>query len=261
MPMSDIPYSYIQCSDTIDSSFFNVYFHLNRDLCNDSIIELINHQAYISHMPVSYKLPLTQCVLIIFAIILILFLIIIKSNFPYCKNILSSFYIDSKRKIFFKKFSLNNIFNYLLVFIYLITVYIFLNFITYTFFDKFLFSNLAILILAIVFYKIFFMSIYSWVFEIKEQLKADLLYYLGSYLHIMFIMFIFLLIYTAYQKEVILTMCVIFIYMIFIYRWIRMINHNLKFKNNLHIIYFLYFCIQELVPFVIGYSYLKNILY
>jgi hypothetical protein len=204
--------------------------------------------------------PITEIMIILLATLSIILFIGFITYFQYYKQFISAFYLESKRKNFLNRYSLNHYFNYIIFFIYISSLYVFMIYNIYLLKDEFEFLTFAYLFLIIFLYKIIFFSIYSYLFSNNEKINSDLIYYVNSWIHSIFVIFLFLLLNIAYANEIIIQIGFLFITIIFIYRWIKMIINSFRTIRNFHIIYFLYFCIQEIIPFLFGYSCLKNII-
>jgi len=256
--MIQYPYDFIKWNHANDTTFTDISFLLNRN--KDTLNNIMSTKTTaISTLSHSY-FPTTEIMILLLATLSIILFIGLISYFQYYKQLISAFYLESKRKNFLNRYSLNHYFNYIIFFIFIALIYVFIIYSIYVLKDEFEFRRIAYLLLIIFLYKIIFFSIYSYLFSNNEKTNSDLIYYENSWIHMIFVIFIFLLLNIAYANEAIIHIGFVFIIIIFIYRWIIMIINSFRTIKNFHIIYFLYFCIQEIVPFLFGYSCLKNII-
>lgn len=258
--MIPYPYDFIKWNYANDTTFTNISFLLNRNDANDTLNNIITTKTTtLSTLSHSY-FPTTEIMIILLATLSIILFIGFITYFQYYKQFISAFYLESKRKNFLNRYSLNHYFNYIIFFIYIASLYVFMIYNIYLLKDEFEFIRIAYLFLIVFLYKIIFFSIYSYLFSNNEKINSDLIYYVNSWIHSLFVIFIFLLLNIAYANETIIQVGFVIITIIFIYRWIRMIINSFRTIKNSHIIYFLYFCIQEIIPFLFSYSCLKNII-
>ena len=258
--MIQYPYDFIKWNYSNDTTFTDISLLLNRNYVNDTLNNIMTNKATaLSTLSHSY-FPTTEIMILLLATLSIILFIGLITYFQYYKQFISAFYLESKRKIFLNRYSLNHYFNYIIFFIYISSLYVFMIYNIYLLKDEFEFLTFAYLFLIIFLYKIIFFSIYSYLFSNNEKINSDLIYYVNSWIHSIFVIFLFLLLNIAYANEIIIQIGFLFITIIFIYRWIRMIINSFRTIRNFHIIYFLYFCIQEIIPFLFGYSCLKNII-
>lgn len=258
--MIPYPYDFIKWNYSNDTTFTDISLLLNRNYVNDTLNNIMTNKATaLSTLSHSY-FPTTEIMIILLATLSIILFIGFITYFQYYKQFISAFYLESKRKNFLNRYSLNHYFNYIIFFIYIASLYLFIIYNIYLLKDEFEFLTFAYLFLIIFLYKIIFFSIYSYLFSNNEKINSDLIYYVNSWIHSIFVIFLFLLLNIAYANEIIIQIGFLFITIIFIYRWIRMIINSFRTIRNFHIIYFLYFCIQEIIPFLFGYSCLKNII-
>ncbi len=258
--MIQYPYDFIKWNYANDTTFTNISFLLNRNYDNDTLNNIMTSKTTTISTLSHIYFPTTEIMIILLATLSIILFIGFVSYFQYYKQFISAFYLESKRKIFLNRYSLNHYFNYIIFFIYIASLYVFIIYSIYVLKYEFEFLSIAYLFLIIFLYKILFFSIYSYLFSNNEKTNSDLIYYGGSWIHMIFVIFIFLLLNIAYANEAMIQIGFVFIIIIFIYRWIRMIINSFRIIKNFHIIYFLYFCIQEIVPFLFVYSCLKNII-
>jgi hypothetical protein len=258
--MVQYPYDFIKWNYPNDTIFSNISFVLNRNNLNDTINNIASTKTNTLSSLSYNKIPTTEITLFILSVLSIILLIGFISNFQYYKQLVSGFYLESKRKNFLNKYPLNHYFNFIVFFIYILSLYIFVIYDIYIIKNEFEFLKIASLFLYILVYKILFFLIYSYLFENKEKRKSDIFYYISSCIPMIFIVLIFLLLQMAYSNELIIQIAGALIIIIFIYRWTRMNLDSFKTIKKNHIIYFLYFCTQEIVPFLVGYSYLNNII-
>jgi len=258
--MIQYPYDFIKWNYSNDTTFTDISLLLNRNYVNDTLNNIMTNKATaLSTLSHSY-FPTTEIMILLLATLSIILFIGLITYFQYYKQFISAFYLESKRKNFLNRYSLNHYFNYIIFFIYISSLYVFMIYNIYLLKDEFEFLTFAYLFLIIFLYKIIFFSIYSYLFSNNEKINSDLIYYVNSWIHSIFVIFLFLLLNIAYANEIIIQIGFLFITIIFIYRWIRMIINSFRTIRNFHIIYFLYFCIQEIIPFLFGYSCLKNII-
>jgi hypothetical protein len=258
--MIQYPYDFIKWNYSNDTTFTDISLLLNRNYANDTLNNIMTTKTTaLSTLSHSY-FPITEIMIILLATLSIILFIGFITYFQYYKQFISAFYLESKRKNFLNRYSLNHYFNYIIFFIYISSLYVFMIYNIYLLKDEFEFLTFAYLFLIIFLYKIIFFSIYSYLFSNNEKINSDLIYYVNSWIHSIFVIFLFLLLNIAYANEIIIQIGFLFITIIFIYRWIKMIINSFRTIRNFHIIYFLYFCIQEIIPFLFGYSCLKNII-
>lgn len=258
--MIQYPYDFIKWNHANDTTYYDISFVLNRNNVNDTINNIILTKTNTLSTLSNNKFPTTEIAIFILSVFSIILLIGFISNFQYYKQLVSGFYLESKRKFFLNKYSLNHYFNFILFLIYILSLYIFIIYDIYIIKNEFEFLKIAYLFLYIFLYKILFFSIYSYLFRNKEKRNYDLFYYISSSIPTIFVILIFLLLDIAYSNELIILIAGALIIIVFIYRWTMMNLNSFKTIKKNNIIYFLYFCTQEIVPFLVGYSYLKNII-
>lgn len=258
--MIQYPYDFIKWNYANDTTFTNISFLLNRNYANDTLNNIILTKTTAVNTLSHSCFPTTEIMVLILATFSLILFIGFISYFQYYKQFISAFYLESNRKNFLNRYSLNHYFNYIIFFIYIASFYVFMTYNIYILKDEFEFLRIAYLFSIIFIYKIILFAIYSYLFSNNEKINSDLIYYVNSWIHSIFVIFLFLLLNIAYANEIIIQIGFLFITIIFIYRWIRMIINSFRTIRNFHIIYFLYFCIQEIIPFLFGYSCLKNII-